>query len=202
MKKEVVAILLVAVIAIILVFATLVPKPVQETDARKFVLEDLWSKYPNADNISIISADVIVSNQSAAKYFTIKARVTQGLYSPCPDRRHLYYNYPEQGFVKQPDELVVSNCVICRNQPTCILLFEEEAIVASHTMPGTSEVQAYLQAHTDAKPAFSLVPEYKGSKDVWLVAWDSESAPDSYSVALLKSNASVVEVSKAIKPVQ
>ncbi len=202
MKKEVVAILLVAVVAIILVFATLVPKPVQETDARKFVLEDLWSKYPNADNVSIISADEVVVNQSAAKYFTIKARVTQGLYSPCPDRRHLYYNYPEQGFVKQPDEFITKGCVVCANQQGCMLVFEEEAVIASHTMPGTSEVQAYLQAYSDAKPSFSLVPEYKGNKEVWLVAWDSKSAPDSYTVALLKSNASVIEVSKALKPAE
>jgi hypothetical protein len=202
MKKEVVAILLVAVVALILVFVTLVPKPVQETDARKFVLEDLWSKYPNADNISIISADPKVNNQSAANYFTIKARVTQDLYTPCPDRRHIYYNYPEQGFVKQPDEYITKGCVVCANQQGCILAFEEEAIIASHTREGTLEVHDYVAQYPDAKPSFALVPDYKGNKEVWLVAWDAKSAPYSYTVALLKSNASVVEVAKAYKPAQ
>jgi hypothetical protein len=179
----------VGILALVAIFLLLIfpigPEVVSGSDARAFVLEDLWSKYPNADNISILSMVEQAPNRTGmGKYYTIKARVTTGLISPCPERRHVYYNYPEQGFVKQPDEIITQDCMVCINAPVCILAFEEEAIIASHTYNGTEGIGKYINAYPDAVPAAEFRDEFEGDIDVWVVEWDSNSADYSYFVAL------------------
>jgi len=201
MKAWVVVCILVLVVAFLLLIFPIAPKVVSESDARKFVLENLQSKYPNADNVSILQVVEQVQNRTGAgKYYTIKARVTTGFGTPCPERVHVYYDYPEQGFVKQPDEIITHNCTVCINTPVCILAFEEEAIIASHTYEGTEGVSDYIKTYADAVPTAEFKGDFEGEKNVWVVKWDSARATYSYFVSLSKDKNTVLSAWSEMKP--
>lgn len=150
-----------------------------EGDATRFVVEDLHSKYPGAD-IEVISVQRM-TNEEGSQYFEIKAKVTKNQNTPCPERMHIFYNYPVQNFVPRQPEIITANCEVCTD-PNCILVFPEEAIIASHSFNGTEAVDAYLKAHPDTKAAVSE------SRDGWSVTWDSEGADYYYVVEILKNN--------------
>ncbi len=162
---------------------------VVEGDATKFVLEDLHSKYPDAD-IELIAVKE-TENEEGAKYFEIKAKVTDDPESPCPERMHIFYDYPLQNFVTRPPEIITSGCEVC-DDPECILVFPEEAVIASHTFAGTAEVHQYLSDYPDS---LHYVTE---TADGWRVVWDSEYADYYYVVDVLKNN-SVEPVEKVSK---
>ena len=96
---------LLLIVALLLVIAVLVKLVeffqvnVVEGDASKFVLEDLRNKYPTAD-IAIMTI-TSKTNDNNQRYFEVKARVTQDPDTPCPERSHIFYNYPAQNFVPQ-----------------------------------------------------------------------------------------------------
>jgi hypothetical protein len=161
---------------------------VQSADASAFVLEDLKVKYPNAD-IGILDTKEMLNNNNE-KYYEVKARVTTGLYSPCPVRVHIYYNYPVQNFVPQPADVITQNCAVC-TEGTCALNFPEEAIIASHTFKGTEAVASFVSSQ-------SAVPTVQDLGDSWLVKWDSVSSPYYYSVVLDKGGI-VMNVTKTNK---
>lgn len=150
-----------------------------EGDATKFVVEDLHSKYPGAD-IEVMSVQRM-TNEEGSQYFEIKAKVTKNQNTPCPERMHIFYNYPLQNFVPRQPEIITANCEVCTD-PNCILVFPEEAIIASHSFNGTEVVNAYLKAHPDTKAAVSE------SQDGWTVTWNSEDANYYYVVEILKNN--------------
>ena len=117
------------------------PSSTSPEDAKKFFLEDLGSKYPNADVREIM--EILPSTASdGSQYFQLKARVTDGLYTPCPERMHVFYDYPPKNFVAQQPEYITKNCKVCINEPVCILVFPEEAIIASHTYNGTERLRS------------------------------------------------------------
>ena len=159
------------------------------TKASNFVSEDLSTKYPAAD-ISIMSVTQ-KSNDQGKAYYEVEARVTQDPNSPCPQRSHIFYNYPEQNFVPQPTEVITSNCSVC-TEGMCNIAFSEEAIIASHTLPGTDAVQLYLQS---SQGAFATVTE---KTDGWLVKWDSATSSVSYVVEMHR-NGSILNVTRLVK---
>ena len=138
----------------------------EKGDADKFVLEDLSVKYPNAD-IGILATKELV-NEKGEKYFEVKAKVTEGIATPCPKRVHIHYNYPVQNFVPQPDDVITQNCKVC-TEGTCILNYPEEAIIASHTFKGTEDISTYIVT-TSAKPTAEDMGLY------WLVKWNSNAS--------------------------
>ncbi|MEM4359299.1 MAG: hypothetical protein QXT45_02090 [Candidatus Bilamarchaeaceae archaeon] len=150
-----------------------------EGDATKFVLEDLRSRYPNAD-IEIISTKEL-TNEFGNRYFEIKAKVTKSPHTPCPERVHIFYNYPVQNFVPQPQEIITSNCTVCY-EPGCVLIFPEEAVIASHTFPGTELVSGYISNNPNTLHSVSE------TKVGWRVVWDSPNASYYYVVEILKDN--------------
>ncbi|MDD5340147.1 MAG: hypothetical protein PHV13_02770 [Candidatus ainarchaeum sp.] len=162
---------------------------VEGADASKFVLEDLRTKYPTAD-IAIMSMTPKYNDQGG-KYFEVKARVTRNADTPCPERSHIFYNYPQQNFVPQQPEVITTNCAVCA-EGICTIAFAEEAIIASHSLPGTSAIQAYLRVNQNAVPAVTEKP------DAWLVKWDSATAAMSYSVEIHR-NGSVMNVTESSK---
>lgn len=175
--------LLVAIIVIIVAavkIAEFFKTNVVESDATKFVVEDLHSKYPNAD-VEIISVQES-SNEKGEKFFEIKAKVTIDQNTPCPQRMHIFYYYPTQNFVPRQPEIITSNCKVCAEE-VCVLVFPEEALIASHTFPGTEEVNRYVKEYPDA---YGNAREITGGG--WMVFWDSKSAPYYYSVTILKNN--------------
>ncbi len=170
--------------------------PITEKDAETSVLEDLEAKYGEDAELEIIS---IAENQPVeegkGKYFTIKARVTLSPSSKCPERIHLYYNYPEQGFVTQPPDYITKNCEICVDQPMCYLIFNEEAIIASHTINGTENVKQYLNQYPNAK---STISAPTNGQDNWIVTWDSDTS-EFYYVVELTRNAQLIDVISEFK---
>ncbi len=162
---------------------------VVEADASKFVIEDLYSTYPDSD-IEIMTVKEKYNN-AGEKYFEVKAKVTEDYNTPCPTRMHIYYNYPVQNFVPQPTEYITHNCEVC-TEGTCTIAFPEEAVIASHTFEGTDEVDSFIDAH-DA--AFATVSE---EEDKWVVDWDSPVSTSYYSV-LLGKDGTIESVEKVEK---
>jgi hypothetical protein len=177
LRRELLLIIVLLIAIALLARAVGFFKPnVESADAAKFVLEDLAVKYPNAD-ASILDTKQMFNSQGD-KYFEVKARVTEGFYTPCPEREHIYYNYPVQNFVPQPPDVITRGCSVC-TEGTCILNFPEEAIIASHTFSGTEAVSSFIKT-------WSAVPAVQDLGTEWLVKWDSASSPDYYSVSLDK----------------
>lgn len=187
MKKEIMFIILLVFVVVVLVLGMKSPSgSFEESDAKKFVLEDLKSRFPHADKIELINTS-LMTNEDAKKYYIIKARVSEGLNTPCPTRTHYYYNYPEQNFVPTPPEYIVKNCKICEETP-CIIGVEEEAIIASHTLLGTTAIQEYINTAPYA------VPEVHKSTGIWTVLWTS-SLNYSYSIEI-SERGSVISIKK------
>lgn len=157
-------------------------------DARTYVLEDLRANNPNADVVEIFSWES-GTNDKGEKYFSIRARATEGLYTPCPKRTHYLYYYPEQNFVTQPPERITAGCEVCEGSG-CVIAFPEEAIIASHTNSGSGAVQAYLDRYSDA------VPSVLESETEWAVSWGSESAPYGYDVQIAKDG-EIIRITRA-----
>lgn len=183
-------ILILAIVAIVKVAEMFKPHDVQ-ADATKFVLEDLHFKYKNAD-VEILEMKNM-TNPEGQKYVEIKAKVTTQQNTPCPERMHIFYNYPVQNFVPQPAEVITANCQACTEGPNCILAFPEEAVIASHTFAGTEDVAAYLTVYN--QPAVSTAVENANS---WTVTWDSPDSPYYYVVEIMK-NKTVKSVTRVPK---
>jgi len=170
-----VAILVVLILAIIILVGIIefFQPDIQEADASKFVVEDLHSRYTDAD-IEIITITEMY-NDNGEKYYEIKAKVTKDHLTPCPERMHIFYNYPDQNFITQPTEYITRDCEVC-TEGTCTIVFPEEAIIASHTFNGTEAVRNYIAVHDDA------VPDASESDGSWTVIWNSANATNYYTI--------------------
>ncbi|RLG20394.1 hypothetical protein DRN67_00095 [Candidatus Micrarchaeota archaeon] len=194
MNKAVAALLLVLIIALAyLVFSS--RTATTKDEALRFVNEDLNSKYPDAYH-EILEAEKEGGN------WMIKARVTFDMGSPCPSRLHVDYKYPEFGYVVRED-WITQDCQACINLPSdeCVILFEEEAVIASHTRLGAQEVSEYILEHSDARPLARFYgdegypPDGKAVyTDVWLVTWQSDSDNSTLNVLLSKENGNIINV--------
>ena len=194
MKTAVLIILLaiVAFAAVYFVFLTPAAK-VSEQDAKSFFLEDLQEKYPAADVREVM--EIIPATASdGSPYFQLKARVTNGLDTPCPERMHVFYDYPPKNFVAQPPEYITRGCRVCLDTPQCILAFPEEAIIASHTYNGTEKVAAFVNGNSDAEAQATALDTYGNFSGVWIVGWSSASSGKGYTVVLSKSQNKVLDV--------
>jgi hypothetical protein len=194
MRREyiVIGLLVIAIIFLIGVI-DFVKKNVEQADAKKFVLEELNRLYPDADAEIISMAEK--TSPAGSKYFEIKSRVTRDAATPCPRRIHIYFNYPEQNFVPQPPEYVTQNCQVCVDKTNCVIGFQEEAIIASHTLVGTEEVATFIKDNNAAYPAVT------DNGDSWLVEWNSPFSTYYYNVKISK-NTSLLEVQKLLKKEQ
>ena len=189
MSREILLIVALLIFIVLIVkVAELFQKVPAESDATRFVLDDLSSKYRNAD-ISIMSINP-KTNEKGGKYFEVKTKVTMHPQSPCPERSHIYYNYPAQNFVPQPSDVVTSNCAVCQER-SCIIAFSEEAVIGSHTLSGTEMVQAYVDLYSSSL----LSPQVTETTDSWTITWDSTSA-SYYIVVSLKRNGLVTSVKR------
>jgi hypothetical protein len=196
MKTAVLIILLaiVAFAAIYVVFSK--PSyPLSEEGAKSFFLEDLKEKYPGADVREIV--EILPATASdGSPYYQLKARVTNGIATPCPERMHVFYDYPPKNFVAQQPEYITRGCKVCLDSPTCILAFPEEAIIASHTYNGTGEVTAFVKGNSDARAEAVFLDAFDGTVGAWKVTWSSATNPVSYEVVLSKTQNSVLSVKK------
>lgn len=162
-KPEVVVLLLLVLSIVVLVFFYPIQKEYTESDVRSLVMEDLKNKYPKSQYDSV-DYEILEVNKTSEGWL-IKAKVSLNKDSPCPERIHLTYTYPATKFVPEPPRYIVHDCKTCLGQKGCVILFEEEAIVASHTANGTEKVKEFIQEHPNAKPYVSKEGDY------WIVLW-------------------------------
>lgn len=192
-KRELLLILgLILIIAALIKIIEFFQVNVVEADASKFVMEDLRNKYPGSD-ISIMTISQ-KTNPNGANYFEVKAKVTENPSSPCPERSHIFYNYPAQNFIPQPAEVITSGCSVC-TEGICTIAFSEEAVIASHTFPGTSAVKSYINSNDGV----GLAVAEKVSTESWLVKWDAGGAL-SYFLVDVHRNGTVLSVKEVQKP--
>lgn len=160
--KGALVIVCVIVFAIIAVKVAEILKPTEyfESDASRFVLDDLKNKYPNAE-LGIIKIEE-KANKEGAKYFEVKSKVIMDQQTRCPKRSHIYYNYPAQNFVAAPPEYITKNCTVC-TEGICTIAFEEEAVIASHYLDQSEVVSQFIENN-----ATHNVSENQGN---WSVIW-------------------------------
>jgi len=195
MKTTALLVILIAVALSVAYFIFSKPAyPFSQDDAKKFFLEDLKEKYPTADVREVVEITALNASDGTP-YYQLKARVTKGLSTPCPERLDVHYDYPPKNFVAQPPDYITKGCKVCIDQPKCIIAFPEEAIIASHTYPGAEEVADFIKANSDAVPEASFKDSYSNQSGVWLVRWSSESAGKSILVSVSKSQNLVLAVS-------
>lgn len=188
MRREIVLIVLLLAVLGALLYLSRSIKGTSEADAKKFFLENLAQNYPNADVREI--TDVVSVDENTIR---LKARVSSGLKTACPERMHIYYNYPAKNFIYEVDT-ITSGCVVCRDVPKCILLWPEEAIIASHKYSGAERVAEYIKTYSDATPTAEFMPTYADSVNVWKVVWDSPSSPSSITAYLSQAGNSVIDI--------
>jgi len=189
--------MLLAVVALIAAYAVFsnTGSSVSEQDARKFFLEDLAGKYPAADVREIMEIAPATASDGSS-YYQLKARVTNGMGTPCPERMHVFYDYPPKNFVAQPPEYITKGCRVCLDSPRCIIAFPEEAIIASHTYNGTDEVAEFIKGNSDAKASAAYHDSLDGQAGVWKVGWSSATNSASYEVLLSKAQNTVLSARK------
>lgn len=158
----------------------------ERTTIKDFIIEDLKNKHPNAEVVEILIMN-LEKNEDDEDYYYIKAKVTEGLTTPCPTRIHYHYNYPEQNFITQPPEYITKDCEFCEVTP-CAISFEEEAIIASHTLEGTEEIAEFVEENEDAYP--TVTKESEGWRVIWL-----EPDGEGFDI-LLSSDGDVLELNK------
>ena len=194
--KTAVLIILLAIVAFAAIYFVFLAKPayqVSEEGAKSFFLEDLKEKYPGADVREIM--EILPATASdGSPYYQLKARVTNGISTPCPERMHVFYDYPPKNFVAQQPEYITRGCKVCLDSPNCMLAFPEEAIIASHTYNGTVDVAAFVKGNSDASATALFLDNYEGTVGAWKVSWSSATNPVSYEVVLSKSQNSVLSV--------
>ncbi|MEM3399844.1 MAG: hypothetical protein QXP42_03350 [Candidatus Micrarchaeia archaeon] len=179
------------VVALVVFFTTSFKKHVlTKEEAERYVIEDLRAKFPNADKYGVIS----IENESGS--WKVEASVVHEAGSRCPKRTHVFYDYPRSGFALR-EENITKGCRICVAEPLCIIVYPEEAIIASHTLPGSDRTVEFLGLHTDAvaDAEFRSVYEHGGRKysNVWVVRWYSRSANMTHYVVIAKTNATIYE---------
>jgi hypothetical protein len=171
MKTGTVLIILLIVAAIAIFSFNQLFASAPQTDAKKFFEEDLKESYPYADVREVLSINKV--GALTGEYYVLKARVSSGMDTPCPERIEVEYNYPSRNFVKT-DEKVVSGCQVCiEDKENCHISYPEEAIIASHTYNGTQRIAEYIKTYKNPYPLATLLPELDGEKNVWEVSWDS-----------------------------
>ncbi len=164
------------------------PDVTSEYDARNFVINDATTKYPEAE-IKVVSSNF--TNNS----WKMKVKATLGQNTPCPERIHLYYDYPALQFTTRPPEHITKNCEVCVNAPECILVFPEEALIASHTLSGTEVVKGFLEQTPEATGKASFLVSYGNYENVWQVEWGKWDGPEVQGIyAIMDKNGRVLEI--------
>jgi len=171
------------------------PKTITQEDAVNFVKEDLKSRFGDA-NIELME----IKNESNS--WKIMTSVTENFTSPCPVRTHVYYDYPRYGFAFR-FENITRNCKICVNEGECIVSYQEEAMIASHTMENSDEVSAFLKDNSVQGEAKFYQVYYYGEStynNVWVVQWKGDAKIQYAVVSRLSGKVLSVYYTECITP--
>ena len=184
MKKEVALIILLAIALLALLSFSQHFNQKSEGDARKAFNEDLARNYPDADSWSIYGITKI--GEGGDSYYLLKAWVSYNRSTPCPRLMEVDYYYPTQSYLRREQD-IVNNCRVCPGQPHCVILYAEEAIIASHTYAGGERVQAFIDTNPGVKPTATLLSSWTDEAgntqlNVWKVDWKGASSDFGLSV--------------------
>lgn len=173
-----------------------------EGDARKAFNEDLARNYPDADTWNIYGITKI--GDGADSYYLLKAWVSYNRTTPCPRLMEVNYYYPTQSYLRREQD-IVSNCRVCPGQPHCVILYAEEAIIASHTYAGGEMVAAFISSHPTAKPQAVLLPLWtdvygNDEANVWRVDWKEPDVNEGLSVFVSQGDNRILDVSPLSVP--
>ena len=198
MKKEVVLILLLAVAILALLSFSQHFNQKTEGDARKAFNEDLARNYPDADNSSIYGITKI--GEGGDSYYLLKAWVSYNRTTPCPRLIEVDYYYPPQSYLRREQD-IVNNCRVCPGEEHCVILYAEEAIIASHTYAGGEQVQAFIDAHPSARASAVLLPVWTDANgaeqaNVWQVDWKEPAANEGMSVFVSQGENRILAVTQ------
>lgn len=196
MKKEVVLILLLAVAILALLSFSQHFNQKSEGDARRAFNEDLARNYPDADSSNIYGITKI--GEGADSYYLLKAWVSYNRSTPCPRLMEVDYYYPTQSYLRREQD-IVNNCRVCPGQPHCVILYAEEAIIASHTYAGGEKVQAFIDSNSGVKPAATLLATWVDAdgntqNNVWQVDWKAPGSDYGLSVFVSQGQNSILAV--------
>ncbi|MCS7109507.1 MAG: hypothetical protein NZ903_01790 [Candidatus Micrarchaeota archaeon] len=200
LRKGIILILLIASIFMFGCVQNERGKTLTEEEVKKFVLDDLNSKYPQADVREILEIRTTDSNES----WQIKTRVTFNYTSPCPVRMSVYYDYPRKGFIETPPEYITKDCQVCKGVAKCILGTPEEAIIASHTLDGGEPVSKFIKDYPNAKASAKFYSEYidpvekRTHNNIWVVKWTTD-ATNYGLIVLITNDARIIGVIRATK---
>ncbi len=160
-------------------------KEVEQLDPEKTIIEDAKSKHPTADIIEIESVDVMDGTNVTS------VRVSYYMDTICPERYRLRYRYPEFGYETGVPIEIVKNCEY-KYTPDSVITFEEQAIVAAHTLRGTDEVKEFVGNGDNIK----VETNYYGSTGVWEVLFNNELTFEKMRVTLQSKNPQVLTIKK------
>jgi hypothetical protein len=186
-ERNLIIIILVVIGIAALWYAANKPASTSEYDARKFVINDAQSQYPEAE----IAVEGLNFSQGSWK---MKVRVTLNQSMQCPTRIHLYYDYPAMQFATRPPEYITKNCRICLNVPECLIVFPEEALIASHTLPGTDTVTRFLSYYPNSVGVAQFERAMESGINTWTVTWDSKDPQGGKRGIVLDEYGKVIEV--------
>ncbi|MCD6227414.1 hypothetical protein J7J90_02885 [Candidatus Micrarchaeota archaeon] len=166
-KPEVLVLFLLVFGVVLVVFLYPNEKTYTKEDVRAMILDDLANKYPASQYNNSVEYGILEVNKTENGWY-VKAKVSLYNNTPCPELVHLVYNYPKTNFVPEPPKRIVYDCVPCYDYTKCTLLFKEQAIIASHTLPGTEKVKSFLVSNPHAVPSVLHPSGY------WIVTWHGE----------------------------
>ncbi len=157
----------------------------EEIDPEKTIIEDATNKHPNADIIEIESLDLMDGINITS------VRVSYYVDTICPERYRLRYKYPEFGYETGIPIEIVKNCEY-RYTPDSIITYEEQAIVAAHTLMGSDEVNEFIGAGENIKVKTS----FTSNTGVWKVTFENILTNETMYVSLQSKNPKILNIEK------
>ena len=160
-------------------------KEVQNIELDKTIIEDAKSKHPSADIIEIESVDLMDGINVTS------VRVSYYTNSICPERYRLRYRYPDFGYETGVPIEIVKNCEY-KYTPDSIITYEEQAIVAAHTLQGTDEVKGFVGNGND----ITVKTNYYSTTGIWEVLFHNEISNETMRVTVQAKNPKIIVIKK------
>lgn len=164
---------------------TVPEKEVEQIEHDKTIIEDAKNRHPTADIIEIESVD-LMDNINVTS-----VRVSYYIDTICPERYRLRYKYPAFGYETGVPIVIVKNCEY-QYTPDSVITFEEQAIVAAHTLKGTDEVKEFIGDGTNIK----VETKFYSSTNVWEIIFNNELTLEKMRVTLQSKNPKILTIKK------
>lgn len=160
-------------------------KDVQNIEHDKTIIEDAKSKHPSADIIEIESVDIMNGINVTS------VRVSYYTDSICPERYRLRYRFPDFGYETGVPIEVVKNCEY-KYTPDSVITYEEQAIVAAHTLQGTEEVKEFIGNGN----GITVETNFYSSTGVWEVLFHNTISDETMRVTIQSKNPKIIVIKK------